>query len=141
NILILPINGEQIFVTELISHHLVEAYNQGPRESLPIFINYWSEFEFEMLGYIRPVLSMMASVFQIPVVLVVSNQVAEVWLSNQKEHAYPVEKEDDCFTLDTAERVRFGECILRILDRFSVDDAAFLKRLKDIEDIARGTQS
>ena len=141
NILILPINSDQVFVTELISHHLVEAYNQGPHESLPIFINYWSELEYEMLGIIRPVLSMMASVFQIPVVLAASNQVLEVWLSNQKEQAYPLEKENDCFVLDTAERIRFGDCIRRILDRFSVDDAAFLKRLKDIEDIARAGQA
>lgn len=141
NILILPINSDQVFVTELISHHLVEAYNQGPHESIPIFINYWSELEYEMLGIIRPVLSMMASVFQIPVVLAVSNQVSEVWLSNQKEQAYPLEKENDCFVLDTAERIRFGDCIRRLLDRFSVDDAAFLKRLKDIEDTARGPQT
>ncbi|MBR4986502.1 MAG: hypothetical protein IKY83_12280 [Proteobacteria bacterium] len=140
NILILPVNGEQLFVTELISHRLVEAYNQGPRESLPIFVNYWSELEYEMLGTIRPVLSMMAAVFQIPVVFVVSNQVTEVWLSNAKEQAYPVEKDNDCFTIDTAERIRFGDCIRRMLDRFSVDDAAFMKRLKDIEDIVRGQQ-
>ena len=137
-ILLLPLYGEQIFVTELVSHRIVETLNQAPKETVPIFVNFWNELEFEMLESMRPVMSVLASTFNMPVILVVGSQVAEIWLPNSQGAAWRVEKEDDCYTIDIEELARAGAIFERMLDFLGVDEATFLSRMQQIEQAAKG---
>ncbi len=136
-ILLLPFNNEQIFVPELISHRLVETLNQAPKEAYPIFVNYWSDLEFEMLDDMRPALAALVMQFKIPLILVVGNQVTEIWLSTPQGTAWRVEKDDDCYTIDVDELVQTGQCFEMLLKTLGISEAEFINRLQQIETIAK----
>lgn len=136
-VLVIPLNAEQLFVTELISYRFLEAFNRAPRESLPIFVSYWSELEFEMLEVIRPVLAAIVSVYRIPIVLVVGTQVVETWLANAHGQPYHIEKEDDCFSIDISELIPNEHCFSQMMHALGIDKTTFLARLQSIEEASR----
>ncbi len=131
--LLLPLNNDQIFITELISHRLIQTLNQAPRDAIPLFVNYWSEFEFEMLEMMRPVFATLVSTFRIPIILVVGNQIVEIWLSTPQGIAWRVEKDDDCYTLDIAELLRTERCFQQILSSLQIQESTFLDRIQMFE--------
>ncbi len=136
-ILLMPLNAEQLFVTELISHRLLDAFNQAPRESLPILVSYWSELEFEMLEIIRPVMAAWIKTFRLPIVLVVGTQVVEIWLANAQGQPYRIEKEDDCFSIDMAELLSNADWFAQMLNTLGISEQQYLTRLQAIENASR----
>ncbi len=137
NIALLPVCGEQIFVSELISHRIIEVYNRATRDSIPIIVNYWSDLEFEMLEVMRPVLASSATTFRMPVILVVGSQIVEIWLPGTQGNAYLIEKDDDCYTIDISDLVQIDDLIQQILAQIGISEADFLGRLQKIENIAK----
>lgn len=137
NIALLPVFSEQIFVSELLSHRIIEVYNRATHDSVPIIVNYWSDLEFEMLEVMRPVLASNATMFHAPVILVVGNQIVEIWLPGTQQNAYLIEKDEDCYTIDISELTQIGDLIHQILSQIGISESDFLSRLQRIESIAK----
>lgn len=131
----IPLSGEQIYVVELISHKILESLNRSPREALPIIVNYWNELEFEWLEIMRPVLSSIVASWQIPIVLVVGNQVAEVWLPSSQGAAYRIEKDNDHYVIDIAEMLTAEGSYEKMLDGLGISGDSFLERLGQIASV------
>ena len=132
---LMPLYSEQIFVSELLSHRMLEVFNRASHDSVPVAVNYWSALEFEMLEVLRPVLAATVTMYHIPVVLVVGNQIVEIWLPSAQGVAYLVEKDDDCYTIDLSDLIQTGDCIQKMLSIIGVNETDFLGRLYRIESV------
>ena len=133
NIVIVPLAAELIFRTEAISQRFVQMLNRAPRDGMPIFVNYWTELEFEMLESMRPVLAATTQMFQIPAVLVVGSQAVEVWIPSTSGPAWRIEKDDDRYTLDLASAPSCALCFERLLASLNTTEDTFIERLRNIE--------
>lgn len=131
-LIILPIFEEQLFNIELISHRMLGMINQTPKESLPILVSYWNAPDFSMLDTIRPVLAATLSIFQIPIVLVIGNQIIEIWCSSKTGNIYCIEKEDDRFTLELGDIPSSGQCFDKICQTLDMTATEYLELLKSI---------
>ena len=136
-ILLLPLNHEQIFIPELISHRLLETLNQAPKDAYPIFVSYWSDLEFEMLDSLRPVLAAVTVQFKIPIILVIGNQVTEIWLSTPQGTPWRIEKDDDQYTIDLDELIQTRQIFENLLKSLSISESTFIYRLQQIEIAAK----
>ena len=134
---IVPLSGDQLFVSELATYRLLSVFNRMPRKATPIFVNYWADLEFEMLEIMRPVFSAYAAMFLIPVVLVVGSQIVEIWLVNAQGVPYRIEKDDDCFTIDAQELLNVDRGYEKILGQLGTDSETFIARLERIEKVGK----
>ena len=128
----LPFCGEQIFATEFVSHKILKSLSRSPREAIPILINYWHDLEFELLVIMRPVLATLIMTWRIPIVVVVLNQIVEVWLCSPQGTAYRIEKDDELYRIDLGELSRAEHCFPQMLRMLNLDETAYLRRLESL---------
>ncbi len=132
-LLLLPVCGESIFITEYLSHQFVESINQAPADSLPVLISYWSELAFEALECMRPHLAALCALSRIPIVLVVGSQVAEIWQSSPQGMPWRIEKDEDAYAIDLAELIPISRCFEHILSMTGLRENDFVARLEQID--------
>ncbi len=126
---VIPLAGDQICIPELVTHKLLETLNRAHAESVPLLVNYWNDIEFDMLEKLRPLHAAIVSLWRIPLVTVVLNQIVEVWQCSAQGTAYRIEKENDCFTLDLDESPRTDVCFEQMIARLELSADEFLKRV------------
>ena len=126
---VIPLSGEQICIPELVTHKILDTLSRAHAESIPLLVNYWNDIEFDALEILRPLHATLVSTWHIPMVIVVLNQIVEVWQCSAQGTAYRIEKENDCFTLDLDESPKADLCFERMIARLDLTADAFLKRV------------
>lgn len=134
---ILPISGDQLFTIELMLYRVICTMNRASQNSYPIFVNYWADLEFEMLDSIRPVLASVSSVFRVPILLVVANQLVEIWHANAAGMPYRLEKEGDAFQMDFADLLTNGQWADSLLTTLHIRAKTLTDRLEGMEILAK----
>lgn len=138
---LIPLNGDQLFIGELLMYRFIAVMNKAPRRSLPFFVNYWESLDFDRLKRIRPVCAVIAATLRVPVILVVGCQIIEIWLIPTHGLPYRIEKDDNCFRIDLNERATAESCPQNLLSTLNLDLSSFTARLSLLNAKSRTTLS
>ncbi|MDX9720845.1 MAG: DsbA family protein [Myxococcota bacterium] len=121
-LLLLPFLGEQIMCAETVLLKLLSALARSAKEARLVLVNYWPELSFSTLELSRPVLAATASEHRLPVLVVTSSRVLELWQADASGTAYRVESNAERFPVELSRlpsvAARQDELVQRLGPRF-----------------------
>ncbi len=128
---LIPLNGEQVCIPEMIAHKVLDTLNKAPSESLPMLVNYWNDLNYDTLESLRSIYAAIVQTWHMPLAIVIFNQIVEVWQCNAQNIPYRVEKDDELYTLDLAEMTPAEHCFERVLARLGRTAEDFVQEVSE----------
>lgn len=127
---IIPMSGDAIYAYEVLLYRTICTINRAPKRSYPICVNYWADLEYEMLDVIRPIHAAIAASLHIPILLVVANQLVEIWLCSSAGTPYRIEKDGDAFQIDFADLVSNSDLLQKLLETLDISTQTLTQRIE-----------
>ena len=83
-----------------------------------------------MLDVIRPIHAAIAASLHIPILLVVANQLVEIWLCSSAGTPYRIEKDGDAFQIDFADLVSNSDLLQKLLETLDISTQTLTQRIE-----------